>query len=81
MTSGHLALAWSIILGLLLNIPNCSFSNDILEMGIYSTAGDVLLVLVDIVSKVAIVTMVMLNMHTMTLGKTFESFLGHDCFL
>ena len=34
--------------GLFLNIPNCLFSNAVFEMGIYSTVGDVLLVLLTI---------------------------------
>ena len=85
-TSGHLALIWSNYFQACLNVSNCSFSNAILVMGIYSTVGDVLLVLLivsyeGIVSKAAVVKMVMLNMHIMTFGKTFESFLGHDCFL
>ena len=70
---------------LLLNVPNCSFSYAILEVSNYSIVGYVLLVLLavshkGIVSKVAIVTVVMLNIHTMTFSKTFECFLGHDCF-
>ena len=71
---------------LLLSVPHCSLSNAILEMGIYSTVDDVLHAFFTvsykgIVSKAAIVTMVMLNVHTMTFGKMFEGFLGHDCFL
>ena len=68
-------------MGLLLNVPHCSFSNVIPEMGIYSTVGDVLLVLLavsydGIVHKAAIVAMVMLKMHTMTFGKTLKAFLA-----
>ena len=75
-----------LFLDLLSNVPNCSLSNAILEVGIYSTVGDMLHVLLAVnyennVSKAAVVTMVMLNMHTMTFGKVFEGFLGHDCFL
>ena len=75
-----------LFLGLFLNVPNCLFSNTILEMGIYLTVDDVMFVLLtwryeSIVGKAAIVTVVMFNMHNMTSCKLFEGFLPYDCFL
>ena len=75
-----------LLLSLSFNVLKCLFSNTILEMGIHLPIGDLLFVLLTIsyentVNKTAIVTMVMLKIHTITFCKTFGDFLCHDSFL
>ena len=69
-----------LFLNLLLNIINCFFSNTILKMDIYSTITDMLFVFLTIscksnVSKMACVTIAVLNMHIMVVCKLFKAFL------
>ena len=74
-----------LFLGLFSNIPNCSFSKFILEMGIYSTIFVVLFILLTIsyegiVGKTAFVIMTILDMQIMAFWQSFKAF-DYDCFL
>ena len=70
-----------LFLDLLLNSPNFSFSNAVLDRGIYSPISDVLLVLLTVsygcfVSKAVIVTMVCLIYTLWLLEKCSKAFLA-----
>ena len=67
--------------GCLGDVSNCSFSNAILEMGIDSTEGDPLSALLtvlqeQVVSKMTIVTMIMLDANAVLPGKSLKGTLG-----